>query len=274
MARDEPRLFSALLRHWRTRRGMSQLDLALAADVSARHVSFLETGRAQPSREMILALASSLDVSLRDQNVLLQSAGFPGEFGERTLAQGMPPAIQRAIERMFAQQEPFPMMALSRACDVLRANRATTRVLGRFVLDRAAMTDPPNAMRMIFDPRLARPFVVDWERTARSLLSRLHRDSLTGPSDASSSAQGALVRALLEYPDVPAVFRQPDFGESVEPVFSFRLRRDGLELAFLTTMTAFNAPQDVTLDELLLESYFPLDDATAQACERLAAADP
>jgi transcriptional regulator with XRE-family HTH domain len=271
MPRDEPRLFSALLRHWRTRRGMSQLDLAIAADVSGRHISFLETGRAQPSREMILTLAAALDVPLRDQNVLLRSAGFASAFGELTFDREMPPALERAIDRMFAQQEPFPMSAATRSYDILKGNRAMTRVLGRFVLDPAAMGNPPNVMRMLFDPRLSRTFVVDWERSARLVLSRLHRDSLSRPGDATLSG---LLRALLEYPDVPESFRQPDFSVPSEPTFTVRLRRGDLELAFLTTITVFSAPQDVTLEELFLESYFPIDDATALACERMALAEP
>jgi hypothetical protein len=180
----------------------------------------------------------------------------------------MPPAIERAIDRMFAQQEPFPMAAITRSYDVLKANGAMTRVLGRFILDPSAMGTPPNLMRILFDLRLSRTFVVDWERSARGLLSRLHRESLAHPGD---GALAALVRGLLEYPEVPESFRHPDFSDPSEPVFTLKVRRDGLELAFLTTITVFSAPQDVTLEELLLESYFPLDEVTTRACERMAA---
>jgi transcriptional regulator with XRE-family HTH domain len=267
MRKDETRLFSALLRHWRTRRGMSQLDLAIAADVSSRHVSFLETGRAQPGREMVLVLAAALDVPLRDQNVLLDSAGFPPAFDEPPLDGGMAPAIGQAIDRMLAHHEPFPMAVMTRTYDLLRANAAATRMLGAMVLDPSSLGDKPNLMRALFDPRAARSFVVDWERTARSLLSRLHRESLARPSD---EPLASLVAALVEYPDVPEAFRQPDFAAPSEPTFTLRMRRDDLRLAFLTTVTAFNAPQNVTLEELRIESYFPLDDATAAACEAMA----
>jgi transcriptional regulator with XRE-family HTH domain len=269
MRKDEPRLFSALLRHWRTRRGMSQLDLAISADVSSRHVSFLETGRAQPSREMVLVLGAALDVPLRDQNVLLGCAGFPPAFEEPALEGGMPPAIGQAIDRMLAHHEPFPMAVMTRTYDVLRTNRAATLLLGRMVLDPASLGEPPNLMRALFDPRLARPFVVEWERSARLLLSRMHRESLAHPSD---EPLAALVQSLLAYPDVPESFRHADFSAPSEPTFTLRMKRDDLELAFLTTLTAFNAPQNVTLEELRIESYFPLDEATASACERLAGA--
>src|SRR5262249_53026664 len=163
MPRLEPRLFPALLRHWRTRRGHSQLDLALAADVSSRHLSFLETGRAQPSREMVLRLAATLQVPLRDQNALLRAAGFADEFAEPDANGGPPPSIAGAIERMLAQHEPFPLTVLDRGYTVLRANEGGTRILSRFVLDPAALGSPPNVFALLFDPRLARPFVVDWE---------------------------------------------------------------------------------------------------------------
>ena len=264
--RQDGRLFPALLRHWRTRRGLSQLDLALAADVSARHVSFLENGRAQPSREMVLRLASTLDVPLREQNSMLLEAGFSAEFTEPSLESGLSPAIDAALGRMLEQQEPFPLVVMDRCYNALRTNGAALSLLSRFVLDPSRMGAPPNLLRTLFDPQLARPFVVDWERVARALLSRAHREALAHPGDANLAA---LVRSLFEYPDVPESFRQPDFSSPSEPTLAFRVRRDDLELAFLTTVTVFNAPQNVTLDELRIESYFPLDAATAQACERL-----
>jgi transcriptional regulator with XRE-family HTH domain len=246
---------------------MSQLDLALAADVSARHVSFLETGRAQPSREMILRLAATLDVPLRDQNAMLEAGSFPPEFPEASFSGGLPPAIDKAIERMLEQQEPFPMIVMNRRYDVLRVNRAGTLLLSQVVADPSAIGDPPNAMRLLFDPRLARPFIQDWERVARGLLSRLHREVLARPSDTELAA---LLRNLAEYPGVPASWHAADLSRESEATLSFRLKRDELELGFLTTLTTFNAPQNVTLEELRIESYFPLDEATRLTCERLA----
>jgi transcriptional regulator with XRE-family HTH domain len=269
MARSEARLFPALLRHWRGRRGLSQLDLALAADVSPRHVSFLETGRAQPSREMVLRLGATLGVPLRDQNSMLRAAGFPDQFSEPRLEDGLPQGVGQAIERMFARHEPFPMVLFDRHYQILRTNQGATRVFGRLVADRDAMPANPNVFAMLFDPRLVRPFVIDWERVARLLTARLHREALARPED---SDIGALLRSLFEYPNVPESWRQPDFSIPSEPTLTLRFRRDDLDLAFLTTLTIFNAPQNVTLEELCIESYFPVDDATAEACARLSAA--
>jgi transcriptional regulator with XRE-family HTH domain len=265
--RDEAGLFPAILRHWRSRRGLSQLDLALAADVSPRHVSFLETGRAQPSREMVLRLGATLDVPLRDQNALLDAAGFAREFAEPSFADGLPDAISRTIDRMLAQQEPFPMVAMNRRYDVLRTNQAAARLLSTMIAQPEAVVAPINMMRALFDPRLGRPYVIEWERVARALLSRLHREALGRPGD---SELASLVHGLLEYPDVPESFRQPDFSQPSEPILTIRLRAGDLDLAFLTTVTVFNAPQNVTLEEVRLESYFPLDEATTRACEQLA----
>jgi transcriptional regulator with XRE-family HTH domain len=266
MAREGNRLFPALLRDWRSRRGMSQLDLAIAADVSSRHVSFLETARADPSREMVLRLGGALNVPLRDQNALLRAAGFAEEFAEPSVRGGLPASIMQALDRMFAAHEPFPMVAVDRRYDVLRMNDGGARLLSRFVLDPGALAGRQNLFIALFDPRAARSFVVDWERVAHGMIARLHREVLARAGDAELAG---LLRALLEYPGVPPAWRQPDFSAPSEPTLTVRLRRDELDLAFLTTITSFSAPQNVTLEELRLESYFPLDDATAAACEAL-----
>jgi transcriptional regulator with XRE-family HTH domain len=247
---------------------MSQLDLAVAADVSSRHVSFLETGRAQPSREMVLRIAATLSVPLRDQNAMLRAAGFDDEFPESSFEGGMPPGVARAIESMLAKHEPFPMTVLDRRYEVLRSNRAAVSLLTRFVADPAALPARPNAFAALFDPRLGRPFVVDWERVAHAFVARLHRQTLARPDDAEL---GALLRSLFEYPGVPEAWRQPDFSVPSEPVLTLRLRRDDLEVAFLTTLTVFHAPQNVTLEEIAIDSYFPLDEETDRICRRLAA---
>lgn len=267
MSRPEPALFPALLRHWRSRRGHSQLDLAVAADVSSRHISFLETGRAQPSREMVLRLAATLEVPLREQNALLRAAGFADAFAEPDANNGLSPSVVGAIERMLAQHEPFPMTVLDRSYTVVRANAGGGRLLAHLIAEPDALVGPPNALALLFDPRLARPFVLEWERVARDVVARLHREALAAPED---RALASLLRSLFAYPDVPESWRQPDFSALSEPTLTLRLRRGDLALGFLTTMTVFNAPQNVTLDELRIESYFPLDDATTRACEQMA----
>lgn len=245
---------------------MSQLDLALAAEVSARHVSFLETGRSRPSQEMILRLASTLDVPLREQNAMLRAAGLEEAFNDPAPESPFPPAVERAIERMMAQHEPFPLVVFDRKYDILRLNGGASRLLPRFVAEPEALQPPVNAMALLFDPRGVRPFVEDWPQAARAMLARLHREVLASGGDAEL---GALLHRLLELPGVPASWKQPDFGLPSEPTLAVRLRRDELRVSFLTTVTTFSAPQNVALEELHLESWFPLDDQTADTCARL-----
>jgi transcriptional regulator with XRE-family HTH domain len=266
MARTESALFPALLRHWRTRRGLSQLDLAVAAEVSSRHVSFLETGRSQPTRDMALRLCVTLDVPLRDQNDVLRAAGFKPQYPESDVGGALPASIERAVERIFARHDPFPIALLDRRYDAVRVNEAGMRLLSRVVAEPAALGPRPNSFTLMFDPRMIRSFVVNWEDVARPMVARLHRETLLRPNDPERSE---LLRSLFEYPGVPSSWRHPDFGQPDEPVLSFRLHRGDLELAFLTTVTSFNAPQNVTVEELRIESYFPLDEATERACERL-----
>ena len=269
MTAKKPRggLYSALLKYWRGLRGMSQLDLALAADVSARHVSFLETGRAQPSEEMLLRLAANLDVPLREQNAMLRAAGFDELFEEPSIDHEVDQAIAFALERMFAQHEPFPMMAMNRRYDVLRTNHAAGRLATLLIADPTAVATPLNAFRLLFDPRLARNYIVGWKHAGQALLSRLHREALHRPED---EGLAALVEELLSYPDVPAEWRQPDFSIPNDATYSFKFKKGDLELAFLTTVTTFSAPNNITLEELQIESYFPLDQATEDACRKLA----
>jgi hypothetical protein len=218
---------------------------------------------------MVLRLATTLAVPLRDQNEMLRAAGFADEFAEPSLEGDMSPGVARAIDRMMAQHEPYPMTVLDRQYNVLRTNGGATRLLAHFVADPTALPSTINVFALLFDPRLARPFLGDWARVAHALVARLHREALMHPNDARL---GALLRSLFEYPDVPESWRQPDFSVPSDATLTLRLKRNDLDLAFLTTLTIFNAPQNVTLEEVCIESYFPLDDATAHACERLARA--
>lgn len=261
---SEGKLFCALLKHHRRARGMSQLDLASTAEISARHLSFLETGRAKPSREMVLRLGETLGLLLRDMNALLVAAGYAERFEESPLEQ-LSPAIRRALERMLSTHEPFPLIVFDGRYDVRMLNRAARRLL-RFALPELEPGAPVNLLTMCFDPKGARPLIENWEGVARHLLQRVARDHLL--TGRESLAQ--LLSRLLAYPDVPSDFRVLDLDSEMEPVFDLHFRVGDMRLRFLTTLTAFNAPQNVTLDELRIESYFPLDDATAALCEQLA----
>lgn len=247
---------------------MSQLDLAGVADVSAKHISFLETGRSQPSRDMILRLASTLAVPLRDQNALLVAAGFTAAFREPE-ADAFGPEVQRALHCMMKQQEPYPLVVFDGSYDLVMRNTATQRLLHAMLGERAE--SERNVLRLLFDPTLLRPYVVQWETVARSLLSRLQRESLSRRHD---DGLRSLLSGLMRYEGVPPQWRTPDFESPSEPTLCVRFNHAGVQLGFLVTLTVFQAPQNVSLEELQIESYFPLDDATEQVCRALAAADP
>jgi transcriptional regulator with XRE-family HTH domain len=248
----ENKLLPALLKHFRHARGMSQLDLASAAEVSPKHLSFLETGRAKPSREMVLRLGGTLALSLRDQNSLLVAAGFAETFRETELGR-MAPSIRNALERMMAVHEPFPLVVFDAHYDVRMLNHGAQALMLR-LLPPALLGGPPNVLELCFDPAALRPHIDNWEQVARHLLNRLAREQL-------QSGRAALV---------PSDFRTLDLGSAIEPVFEVRFHLQDRRFGFLTTLTSFSSPQDVTLDELRIESYFPLDAATTKLCEELA----
>lgn len=242
---------------------MSQLDLAAAAEVSARHISFLETGRSEPSRDMVLRLGATIDVPLRDQNALLQAAGYAAVFREALDPEELPGPIDDALRRMADKHEPYPLVVMNRVYDILRLNHGA-----RALFARAGLMVParPNALGLVFDPEGMRPLVEGWEEVARQALSRVQRELLQRPGDRELSA---LFARLLAYPGVPDDWRTPDLDQASEPVLAFRLRLDGELLRFLTTLTVFNAPQNVEVEELCIESYFPLDEVTERFCATL-----
>ncbi|MBV1859584.1 MAG: helix-turn-helix transcriptional regulator [Nannocystaceae bacterium] len=265
MSHDD-NVFPALLRYWRGARGLSQLDLSGASGVSARHISFLETGRANPSQEMVLRLASTMDLALRDQNALLLSAGFAEMF--RGTADGaFEPIVQRALEIMMRHHEPFPLLVFDRHYDLVTANDATARLLKLLLGERSQQER--NLMRLLFDPDLLRPFVVGWERIARALLNRMQRELLHRRRDAGLSA---LISSLCAYREVPEDWRAPDLTTPSVASLEIQFEFEGQRFGFLTTLTVFQAPQNVSLEELRIESYFPLDEATEQLCRALVGA--
>lgn len=267
-------LFPALLKHWRRQRGLSQLDLALAADVSARHVSFLETGRSTPSPEMVVQLATSLAVPLRQVNAMLRAAGHEPVYDESVDA--LPASVTDALALLGAHHEPFPLVVVDRTYRVLEVNQGAVDVLGAILgIEAAAAPLTPsdvaalglNLARLTFDPDGARPWLVNFDDVGRELLWRIQREVLTDPDDGEMQA---LLDDLLALPTVAPGWRQVDLAVPSDPALVLHLRRDGLELRFLTMITAFQAPQNVAVEHLRIETWFPYDDATAEACRALA----
>ena len=268
-AREErpQKVFGRLLRQWRVRRRLSQLALAVEAEVSSRHVSFLETGRAQPSREMVILLADVLAVPLRDRNELLITAGYAPLYHETGLDAPAMTQLHHAFDFILRQQEPYPTLLLDRHWNVLKVNEGSTRIQHYF-LDPMAVAElgPANAMRLMFHPKAFRPYIVNWEATAASLIQWLHRDALNGAEGAETHH---LLEELLAYPDVPRHWRTLDLGASPVPFLAIHFRKYDVNLRFFTTLTSLGTPYDITLQGLRIETFFPADEATDAALRHL-----
>jgi transcriptional regulator with XRE-family HTH domain len=252
-----------LLREWRGARRMSQMDLALEAGVSTRHLSCVETGKARPSRELIALLAGALDMPMRDRNALLVAAGFAPGYRETALSAPEMSLVRRAIEFILAQQAPYPAFVVNRHWDVLMTNEGLTRVFG-WLRDGEAVN--PNIMRQVFDPADMRPFVDNWEEVAGDLIRHLHHEVATHPSDKISRA---LLDEVLAYPDVPARWERRELGAAPLPLMTVVFRKGDQRLTFFSSLTTFGTSRDITLEEIRVECMFPADDETAAFCRKL-----
>jgi transcriptional regulator with XRE-family HTH domain len=269
---SDPRagLFPALLKHWRRQRGLSQLDLALTADVSARHISFLETGRSSPSAEMVLRLATALGVPLRHVNAMLRAAGHAAMYDEADDV--LPAMVAEALALLKEHHEPFPLIVFDRAYRVRDVNRGALALLGAILggVDNvtAAVANGVNLARLTFDPNGAQPHFANFADVGRELLWRIQREALASPDDGDIQD---LLDDLLAMPTVDPDWRRADLTVPSDPALVVRLRTGGLELRFLTMATAFQAPQNLSVERIRIETWFPCDDATASACRALAA---
>lgn len=254
------------LRQWRQRRRMSQLDLACEADISSKHLSFLETGRSQPSRDMVLHLAEQLDIPLRERNLLLVAAGYAPIFPERPLGDPALSAARKAVDLVVAGHEPYPALAVDRHWHMVAANAMVGRLMAG--IDAALLQPPVNVLRLSLHPRGLAPRIANLAEWRAHLLARLRRQV-----DLSADpVLAALLTELRGYPAptgaVPTAVR--DYGEMVVP---FRLNSPAGVLSFFSTTTVFGTPVDITLAELALEAFFPADAATADSLRRLAEGD-
>ncbi len=257
-----------LLRDWRQRRRMSQLDLACDAEISTRHLSFVETGRAQPSREMVLRLAERLEVPLRERNSLLVAAGFAPLFRERPLADPALDAARKAVDLVLAGHEPYPALAVDRHWNLVAANAAAKRLMA--AADEKLMGPPLNVLRLSLHPSGLAPRIANLPEWRAHLLARLRRQA-----DVSADPRLAeLLRELAAYP-LPAGARVTRTAVELPyagVVVPFQLVTATGTLSFVSTTTVFGTPVDITLSELALEAFFPADAATADALRAMARA--
>jgi transcriptional regulator with XRE-family HTH domain len=255
----------AMLREWRHRRRLSQLDLALEAGVSSRHLSFVETGRSRPSADLVLHLAERLDVPLRDRNQLLLAAGYAPAFAQRDLDAPELGPVRDAIDQVLRAHEPYPALVVDRHWGLVAANRALAALVEG--VDAQLLEPPVNVLRLSLHPAGLAPRIVNLRQWRAHLLERLAAEALAS----GDPALAVLHDELASYPG-------GESDDGLDPAFAdiavpLRLRHRGSELAFISTKTSFGTAVDVTVAELSIESFFPADAETAEAMRSLSPRD-
>ncbi len=258
--------FGTLLKQWRNYQGFSQLDLAVTSQVSQRHISFLESGRAKPSRDMILRLASVLEIPLRYQNLMLTAAGFAPTHTETDLSSPEMTSIRKAIDFMLRQQEPYPALVVDRYWNLLLTNDAATRLLNAFIdlgklQANFCIDEKINLMRVMFHPQGVRPFIANWEEFAGHLLQRVHREAIALFENEQSTS---LFNELMSYPGVSDVWQNSNRTAQHSLLLTVHLKQNHLDLQFFSTIATLGTPYDITLQELRIECLFPANEETEQ----------
>jgi transcriptional regulator with XRE-family HTH domain len=251
--------FAAKLKQWRERRGYSQLALAGQADISQRHLSFLELGRSSPSRDMVDRLAAALDIPLRQHNALLLAAGFAPEWRQRDLAAPDMASVTSALDYMLAQQEPYPAVVVDRHWNLMRANQGAVRLV-EFLVGPIAPGTAINLADALVAPDVLRPYLTNWAEVVRHFIRSVETDAAAD----GSSETAALLDRLMGYKGVRSALRPNAGGIDASPVLAMHCRKQETSLRLFTTIATLGTPQDVTVQELRIESFFPMDDVTAK----------
>jgi transcriptional regulator with XRE-family HTH domain len=261
--------FGGLLRAWRSSRGRSQLALALDAGISSRHLSYMETGRARPSREMVLTLAQALEIPLRDRNELLKAAGFAAIYRETPLDAPALGPVHDALEVLLGGTEPNPAFVVNRRYDVLQTNSTGRWVIATFAHDLGRFEPPYNMARLVASPHGLRPYLENWQDVARKVLGRLRRE--LGGAHVRDAADAALLREIEptfdELPDPPTA------TEMLPLMVGVQFRREALALNLFTTIATLGTALDITLQELRIETLFPADARSKQMLAARASAN-
>ena len=251
--------FSSRLRWWRARRGLSQLDLAGRAEISQRHLSFLELGRASPSRDMVLRLATALDVPLRQQNTLLVAGGFAPVWRETNLDAPGLAQIRAALDFILAQQEPYPAVAVDRRWNLLKANAGAGHLV-EFLVGPLAPGAAVNLADALVAPNVLRPYLENWAEVVRYFIRSVEADAAAD----GTTETAALLERLVGYEGVRAAMSAAPAELAAGPILPMRFRKGDTSLRLFTTIATLGTPQDITVQELRVESFFPMDDETAE----------
>ncbi len=249
--------FAASLRLWRRKRGLSQLELAGRAGISQRHLSFLELGRASPSRDMVVRLAIALDVPLRQHNSLLMAAGFAPVWRQTNLAAPEFAQIRTALDFMLTQQEPFPAVVVDRHWNLLQSNSGAIRLV-EFLVGPLPPDATINLADALVAPDVLRPHLVNWIEVVGYFIRSVEADAVAD----GTAETAALLKRLLAHEGVHAAVNSPPVDLAIAPVLPMHFRKGTTDLRLFTTIATLGIPQDITLQELRIESFFPMDEAT------------
>lgn len=254
-----PVKFPARLAWWRKKRGQSQMQLAMAASCSQRHISFLELGRTKPSREMVLRLSEALDVPLRQANELLLAAGFAPVWAATDLSAETLTPVREALDYILNQQEPYPAIVVDRRWNLLQANKGAVALV-EFLVGPIAPGTTINLADALVGPDVLRPHLVNWDAIVRYFIRSVEADAT---SDATPET-AALLERLLGYKDVRATLAQGSASDITAPILPMHFKKGRVTFSLFTTIATLGTPQDITLQELRLESFFPMDEETRE----------
>lgn len=260
-----------LLRGWRERRRLSQLDLSIQAGISTRHLSFVETGRATPSRDMIIRLAEQLDVPLRERNHLLLAAGYAPVYAETGMDTARMSAVRAAIRQVLAGHEPYPAVVVDRSWNLVDANAPVALLTASAAAD--LLAPPVNVLRLSLHPEGLAPRIVNLDQWRAHLLGRLRRQ-ITLTADPELAGLYDELRGYAPHPPADQPAPEPEIPGPDDLVVPLRLRHASRELAFFSIVATFGTPLDITLDELAIESFLPADPETAAALQAAAQRRP
>lgn len=256
--------FAQALRYWRGKRGHSQLRLSADSNISQRHISFLESGRSQPSKALILKLGTVLDIPLRQRNAMLLAAGFAPAYQERKLSDPELKSVKQALDFMLAQQAPYPALVVDRLWNLVMANGPATMMM-RWLLDVPADQVLPhegvNILKLSLDETALRKYIVNWQDVCADLLQWIQREAM---SDGPGSEATTLLEELAALPGIKAATHSPNLDTRTLPFLTMMLRKGDVTLNLFTCIATMGTPHDVTLHELRIENFFPADDATAE----------
>lgn len=249
--------FGQTLKKWRQHQSFSQLGLSMEADISSKHISFLETGRAHPSREMVMHLCQILDIPLAERNILLRQAGFSEAFSRLPLDDVRMQPVREALETLLTNQNPYPAMVLDWDWNVLMANQAQQMLTQVVSQNQPNFPDTRNLMELTFDPNGFRPYITNWDEVATFLLQRIKKEQAM-----YQDRHSTLLERLKQFEGVTQLSKTSAIAAPNMPMLTIDLELNGLSMSMFSTLSTFGSAVDVTMQELIIEQYFPADETT------------